>query len=598
MAAEWKRSSDRSVGLGKDKQGVSLGNPKKPFHFGANLPHDGLYELVVTARTTSDEPIAALEIFVGGQSIETFLVEGRENKEYRIIVNTDGGFNAVTLAAHPEGTPLIQPKFDPAPVPKSLEKEAAKGEVPVFVLPEKFHKVQGAKRRAIQFNKAIAGLYREAQLAEFLMARDEADYDGNSYYNFTTSPGPYDHHGKRIAFIMDWTNDQLRYHLRDDVGFDLDGTIDSNQAYRKAYEKRHPDRRYLAAGNIQVDKIVIANHPDTPAQERAEFILSSAGSEQKVRDVLERLSRTAWRRPPESSQIDPLVEIYKDTFAETQSHTEAMRDAIVGLLVSPRFLLHFSSNSGEVLADIDHFDFATRLAFFFWMSAPDQSLQKLASQGILRDPAHTGDLISHLVNDPRFGDFCRAFTEQWLNLSVIEGPSRPVIDAMRLEPALLLADVIRENRSILDLLDAKETWVNSILADHYGLPPVEGNQMRKVTLPDSTRGGLATMGAVLAATSPPGRTSPVIRGAWVVENLLGEELAPPPPNIPELKTDNQKRTVREELERHRSSKACSGCHNKIDPYGFVFENFDPHGRWRDLENGLPIDVSSEIEDGT
>ncbi len=598
MEEEWKRTSDRSVGLSRDKKGISLGNPKKPFHFGANLPHDGLYELVISAKTVGNEPIGALQVFVGGRPVDTFLVEGRDMKEYRVIANTSGGFNAITLAAQPQATPLIQPKFDPAPVPKSLEQQASKGKVPVFVLPEKFHKVQGAKRRAIQFNNALKSMYREAQLAEFLMARNEADYDGNSYHDFTTSPRPYDHQGKRIAFIMGWTNDQLRYHLRDEVGFDLDATIDSNQAYRKAYEKRHPDRRYLQAGEIQVDKITISNHPEAPVEETAKFILGAPKTEAGVKSVLGKLARTAWRRPAEDAQLQPLLDTYKDTFAETKSHEEGLRDAIVALLVSPRFLLHFSGPPEDKLSEIDDFDFATRLAFFFWMSSPDESLQKLASQGILRDPKHTGDLLALMVKDPKFDDFCQAFTEQWLNLGVIEGPSEPVIAAMRKEPALLLAEIIRENRSILDLLDSKETWVNSILADHYGLPPVEGNEMRKVALPDSTRGGLPTMGAMLAATSPSRRTSPVARGAWIVENLLGEELPPPPPTVPELKVDNEKRTVREELELHRSAKGCTGCHEKIDPYGFVFENYDPIGRWRDTENGLPIDASAEIDDGT
>ena len=343
MKEEWERTRDRSVGLSRDKQGISLGNPKKPFHFGANLPHDGLYELIISAKTVGNEPIGALQVFVGGRPVDTFLVEGRDMKEYRVIANTSGGFNAVTLAAQPQATPLIQPKFDPAPVPQSLEQLAVKGKVPVFVLPEKFHKEPGAKRRAIQFNNALKSMYREAQLSEFLLARGEADYDGNSYHDFTTSPRPYDHQGKRIAFIMGWTNDQLRYRLRDDVGFDLDAIIDSNQAYRKAYEKRHPDRRYLQAGEIQVDKITISNHPDAPVAEVAGRILHTPQTAAGVEGMLGKLARTAWRRPAEDAQLQPLLEIYKETYAETKSHEEGLRDAIIGLLVSPRFLLHFSA---------------------------------------------------------------------------------------------------------------------------------------------------------------------------------------------------------------------------------------------------------------
>lgn len=598
MAEEWKRSSDRSVGLAKDKKGVALNDNKKPFHFGAEFPHDGLYEILISARVLNGEPLASLQAFVGGRSLETFSVEGRDTKEYRVIVNANSGFNTITLAAEPQATPLIQPKFDRAKVPASLEKEAAVAKVPEFVMPKKFYNEQGAKRREIQLNKVIKGLFRDAELADFLVKRGATDYDANSYNQFTTSEGSYDHVAKRVAFLMKLTNDQLRYLLRDEFGFDLDAIIDSNQAYRKSYEKSHPDRRYLRSGDIEVDKVVIKNHPDTPVAKTAGWILNAPQTEHGVRQVIGKIASTAWRRPAETAQIEPLIQVYKDTYAETQSHAEGLRDAIVGVLVSPRFLLNFSGSSEDAITEIDDFDFATRLSFFLWLSSPDDTLGKLAAQGILRDPDHTGELLDHLLKNPRFDDFCKAFTEQWLNLSVIEGPSYPVIEAMRAEPALLLADIIRKDRSILDLLDSKETWVNSILADHYGLPPVEGTEMRRIELPDARRGGLATMGAMLAATSPPGRTSPVARGAWVVENLLGEELPPAPASVPELKVDDEKRTVRQELEAHRSSKACAGCHKKIDPYGFVFENYDPLGSWRDKEGGNPVDASAEIEDGT
>ncbi len=598
MTEEWKRSSDRSVRLASDKDSVALDNNKKPFHFSATLPHDGLYEVVISAQVHGGEPIAGLQLLVDGRPIDTFLVEGRDRAEYRVVVNTAGGFNSITLAAQPEFAPLIQPKLEPAGVPAELEKKAVTGPPPHFTMPKTHRDKPDAERLEKQLNRALARYHQEAQLTTYLLEHELADYDDNSYNKFSAHSGNYDHIAKRVAFFLGLTNDQLRYLLRDELGFDLDKIIDLGQEYREKYEKRHPERRILRSGEIRVDKVTIANLPQTPGKETAAWILAASPNVTGVREVLGKLAGSAWRRPADKASLEPLLRIYGDTAKTTNSHLEGLRDAIVGLLVSPRFLLNFSSAPDGSVAELDDADFAARLTFFLWMSIPDQTVSTLAGQGLLRDPENAAKVIEHMVNDPRFEDFCDTFTEQWLNLSVIEGPSEPVIAAMRKEPALLLRQVIRENRSILELIDSKETWVNSALADHYGLPPVQGSDMRPVPLPNRTRGGLPTMGAVLTATSPAERTSPVARGAWIVETLLGEELPPPPPAVPELKTDSKKLTVREELELHRSSKACSGCHAKIDPYGFVLENYDRDGTWRDTENGNPVDSSATIEDGT
>ena len=169
---------------------------------------------------------------------------------------------------------------------------------------------------------------------------------------------------------------------------------------------------------------------------------------------------------------------------------------------------------------------------------------------------------------------------------------------MKEEPILLFLEIFRENRTLLELIDSDFSFLNASLAHHYEIDGVEGDKMRKVTLNDDRRGGLLAMASVLTKTSTPERTSPVNRGAFIVELLLGEDLPPPPPNVPELKTDNKSRTIREELEQHRDDKACSGCHEKIDPYGFVLEHYDQFGAWRSKDRGQAISAATTLDDGT
>ena len=198
----------------------------------------------------------------------------------------------------------------------------------------------------------------------------------------------------------------------------------------------------------------------------------------------------------------------------------------------------------------------------------------------------------------------KVFVEQWLDLESLSEYeySRKIkahkVLAMRQEPVLFFADVFRNNRSLLDFVDADFTYLNASLAHHYGVGGIDGQEMRRVRLVDDRRGGLMAMAGILTTTSTPNRTSPVRRGAFIVELLLGEELPPPPPNVPELKTDNKTRTVREELELHRQASQCAGCHKRIDPFGFVLEHYDQFGQWRDRDRGKLVSAATELVDGT
>jgi hypothetical protein len=255
---------------------------------------------------------------------------------------------------------------------------------------------------------------------------------------------------------------------------------------------------------------------------------------------------------------------------------------------------------------------ASRLSFFLWSSVPDDQLLEAAVAGKLRDRAELERQTRRLLADPRAEALVNNFADQWLylrNLDSIKPDMRAFPDfdanlrqAMRRETELLFESVMREDRSILDLLRANYTFLNERLAKHYGIPNVYGSRFRLVTLDgDRVRGGLLRQGSILMVTSYPTRTSPVIRGKWILSNILGIPPPPPPPNVPTLQEKTHTAgsvSMRARMAEHRDNPACSGCHKLMDPVGFSLENFDAVGRWRQMEDGKPIDASGGLPDGS
>jgi hypothetical protein len=288
--------------------------------------------------------------------------------------------------------------------------------------------------------------------------------------------------------------------------------------------------------------------------------------------------------------------------------------AIEGLLVSPEFLFRIERDppnveSGAVyrLSDLD---LASRLAFFLWSSPPDDQLMGLAERGKLRDAQVLDQQVSRMLADPRSKALVGNFFGQWLALRTVRDATpdpgvfaefdESLRDAFEKETDLFLESMVREDHSVLELLDAKYTFVNERLARHYGIPNVYGSRFRRVTLTDEARVGLLGKGSILLLTSQPNRTSPVVRGKWVLENIAGTPPPPPPPNVPPLAEgkDAERLTMRQRMEQHRANLVCAGCHARMDPIGFAMENFDAIGKWRTSEAKTPIDASGSLPDGT
>jgi hypothetical protein len=335
--------------------------------------------------------------------------------------------------------------------------------------------------------------------------------------------------------------------------------------------------------------------------------------------ILARLATRAYRRPvaSEGGELAELMRFYAQGREEGGGFDAGIAYALSRMLVDPRFLYRFEREPDDIVAGsvyaIDDFELASRLSFFLWSSIPDDELLALAAEGRLGEPAVLASQADRMLADARSSALVENFASQWLLLRELDAvvPQDPKFDddlraAMRRETELLFADLVREPRSVLTLLDADYTYLNERLAAHYGVEGVRGSQMRRVAWPnDSARRGVLGHGSILTATSAPNRTSPVVRGQWLMQSLLGAKIPSPPPGAEaDLSAEASEseglagNTVRERLELHRANPTCAGCHGIMDPLGLSLENFDLLGRWRDSEDGHAIDASARMVDGT
>jgi hypothetical protein len=333
-----------------------------------------------------------------------------------------------------------------------------------------------------------------------------------------------------------------------------------------------------------------------------------------ARQILTTLARRAYRRPVTEGDIEPLVRLFAMGRADGVSFDDGIEMALSGVLVSPSFLFRaaVAPEAGEPgsVYRITDIDLASRLSFFLWSSIPDEELLELAEQDRLDEPDVLAAQIARMLADPKARALMDNFGGQWLHLRNVADwtpdPERfaDFDDSLRYafqrETELFLEDLIRQDRSVLELIDADYTFLNERLADFYGIADVDGGYFRRVSLDDTARGGIMTHGSVLMVTSYPTRTSPVLRGKWVLENLLGAPPPPPPPNVPALAdvAETSASSLREALEQHRANPVCAVCHSRLDPLGFALENFDAVGGYRLEDDGVAVEATGALPDGT
>ena len=357
---------------------------------------------------------------------------------------------------------------------------------------------------------------------------------------------------------------------------------------------------------------------DTPSRERIFTCQPKTAAEELpcAKQIMTTLTRRAYRRPVTDSDLSEIMTFYEQGRAQ-RDFDLGIQTAIERLLVSPQFLYRIEKDpAGATPGTVYHLtdlELASRLSFFLWSSIPDDELLNVAASGKLKEPAVLEKQVRRMLADARSESMVTNFAAQWLYLRDVDVKDpdlflfRDFDEGLRKsferETDLFLDSVLRENRSVTELLTANYTFVNERLAKHYNIPNIHGSQFQRVTFPEgSPRGGLLGQGSILTLTSYSTRTSPVLRGKYVLENLLASPPPPPPPNVPSLSTAGEKSeeqlSLREAMIKHRAAPACANCHARMDPIGFALENFDAVGQWRDQDAGKPIDVSSKLSDGT
>ena len=356
---------------------------------------------------------------------------------------------------------------------------------------------------------------------------------------------------------------------------------------------------------------------ETPTRQKI-FVchpMHGAKEEPCAREILSTLARRGYRRPVTSDDVDTLMTFY-EAGRRTGGFDTGIQRGLESILVDPEFLFRIErdpvASPARAASPITDLELASRLSFFLWSSIPDDELLDLAVREQLRTPAVLDQQVRRMLADSRSQALVDGFVMQWLSLRrldrIVPTPDLfPEFDdnlreAFQQEAKLFVGSQLREDQSVVDLLSADYTFVNARLARHYGIPNVYGNRFRRVTFDDGTRGGLLGLGSILTVTSYPTRTSPVLRGQWLLEHILGAPPPPPPPDVPGLPDEGESgrwASVRERLEQHRKNPVCANCHAPMDPLGFALEHFDAIGQWRASgETGAPIDASGLFPDGT
>jgi mono/diheme cytochrome c family protein len=380
---------------------------------------------------------------------------------------------------------------------------------------------------------------------------------------------------------------------------------------------------YANVGSVQVGGPYAANGPakNTPSR-RAIFVCQPPSNKNAAEEracastILTRMARLAYRRPATKPDVSTLLSFYDDSRKDGGSFESGIQFALERMLVDPDFLLRVyrdpakSKGAAYPLTDLE---LASRLSFFLWSSIPDDRLLTLAERGELSKPQNLDKEVRRMLVDPRSTEaLVGNFAEQWLNLrqvaEVVVDPNKypnydeSLLQGFKTETEMFVASTLTEDRGVTDLLNADYTFVNERLARHYGIPGIYGSRFRRVTLPNhDERGGLLSQGAILVTTSYPDRTSPVVRGKWLLNNVFGTPTPPPPPGVNttlETKPGVLPPTMRERLAHHRTNPTCNSCHSIIDPLGFTLENFDVVGGWRTTdESGKPVDASATTISG-
>ncbi|WZO97361.1 DUF1592 domain-containing protein [Isosphaeraceae bacterium EP7] len=377
-------------------------------------------------------------------------------------------------------------------------------------------------------------------------------------------------------------------------------------------DKRYGNDRGLHVDSIVVRGPVVLAANSAPESHRKILVrMPEYGDQSRLdagREVITGFATKAFRRPVQNDEVDRILTVFSLADDRGESFERAIQVALTTVLASPEFLFLVEPDESSKDRPLTEFELASRLSYFLWSSMPDEELSREAGTSTLR--ANLRKQVVRMLDDPKSGEFVGNFAGQWLQLrrlagvapdpNLFPGFDDTLRDAMRKETEQYFGAILRGNGSVLELLDSDYTYVNEALAKHYEIEGVKGDEFRRVSLTDRRRGGVLTQASVLTLTSNPNRTSPVKRGQWILQQLLGTPPPPPPADVPKLDDSEQASGVsslRERMELHRSNPQCASCHQQMDPLGFALENFDAVGRWRTKDGDFKVDASGELTGG-
>ncbi|MCM8529889.1 MAG: DUF1588 domain-containing protein [Lentisphaeraceae bacterium] len=577
----------------KGKKRLSLGHNKSK-SMATVVPFTGVY-LLTMELSSNRHPKTGIEVYVNNNLVFSSPVNGMESKAYKVPVFLKKGSTNLVVYYSEKAAALFTDKRVKEKIPESIHQAARKAAkaAPKLSIPAQHKNNPKYKTAYAEINRKISNAQMALVAADLLMQLPKLPDDRGILYG--------------LEGVLKCKQAQKLLKLSDgDIKKMVAKAINRNLPQECGEKLREFNTKYDAlhgyknekAGNLSIGKISLAGPYLSSNSKDPKRLISKVTNKETARKLLYYYAVKAFKRQVSQADLNPMIAVFDKTFKETKKLEYAFRDALVTLITSPKFMLH-RNTPPKVGTEIDDFQKVSRLSYFLWQTIPDASLLRMARDKTVSKPENITKQVQRMIADKKFENFCKTFTSEWLNIGNINGVSLYLKGLMQKEPEMLISKVFKENRNVFELIDANYTFLNEHLARHYDMPGVKGEEMRLVKLKDKTRGGLVTMGGVLAATSLPRRTSPVHRGAWIVDTIFGEELPLPPDNVPELpaKVPGAK-TLREKLERHRKDPNCASCHARIDPYGFALENYDSIGRWRDDERrGVPIDSSMILKNG-
>ncbi len=583
------------------------------------LPETGHYRITIHGGTTPC-PLTGLNLYADGNEIGSVIIRGPERKVYTITALMEEGSNLVSLRTDVAALPLRNDYRVEFPVPQKYVEEATNiAEATAPKLNPLPHYKAEARKQLQTANRTAFQIFEYYQLLKLLRENDAVSDDPKVRGEWLGRRTRFKKASMELAAMLKVPDAEIfaRW-TKETISPSFDEYMEFGNAYVEESRLKYFYKRPFS-GEVSVSEITFEG-PVMPASTEPEglyFHLPEAGdtppSERKVRAMIRDFSSRAFRRPVDGAQLDALFGFYSVAREEGADFYPALKDALSAALCSPEFLYRFDAVDGsEDEIRLSSHQLAGRLANFLWASVPDASLLAAADADSLLVDSGIVEQTKRMRRSPKVRAFSESFVSEWLDFANLGGNimpnigrypefSRALAEDMKKETARFFEHIVREDRSLLELLESDYLILNERLANYYEHPePREGPDFAVYERHEDHFGGLLGMAGLMTATSTPTRTSPVKRGVWMQEKIFGEHLPPPPPNVPELPPGTGERagiSLREELAKHREQKECAGCHDKIDNFGFVLENFDPIGKWRTSTPEVPVDSAVTLKNG-